>query len=258
MSNSSLTKLTADDAQAWDLPYVESELPVDDTKTNALNRRSDWRYEPPESEEEILPPTAEEIEEIRQAAYQEGLEAGRVEGLKQGYEEGLEQGKSEGLELGREAGHAEGLASAEQDIQSLTNQWQGLINELHQPVLKTHAEVQRQLALLAISLAKAVIRHDVVANEDIILTALREATQTLPLNERQVHIRMHPDDILLVESHFSPETISEQKWHFVVAPEMSRGGCDIATENNAVDNSIERRSKDVLDTFMLQQGLTDG
>lgn len=258
MSISSVTKLTAEDAQAWDLPYVETELPVDENKTNALNRRSDWRYEPPEPEEEILPPTAEEIEAIRQAAYQEGLESGRSEGLKQGYEEGLEKGNSEGLAQGREEGHAEGLANAEQDIQKLTAQWQSLINELHSPVMKTHIEVQRQLSLLAVSLAKAVIRHEVTVNEEIIQTALSEATSTLPLNERQVHIRMHPDDIQLIESHIDAHTIAEQNWHFIATPELSRGGCDIATDNNAVDNSIERRSKDVLDTFMLQQGLSDG
>ena len=61
-----------EDAKGWDLPHVDEQDTIDDGKTNALNRRSDWKYEPPEEPEEIKPPTAEEIEAIRQAAYEEG------------------------------------------------------------------------------------------------------------------------------------------------------------------------------------------
>ena len=55
-----------EDAKGWDLPHVDEQDTIDDGKTNALNRRSDWKYEPPEEPEEIKPPTAEEIEAIRQ------------------------------------------------------------------------------------------------------------------------------------------------------------------------------------------------
>ncbi|MEC8377518.1 MAG: flagellar assembly protein FliH, partial [Pseudomonadota bacterium] len=52
----------ANEAKKWDLPFVDDPSAVkEDEPTNALNRRSDWKYEPPEEEEEILPPTAEEI-----------------------------------------------------------------------------------------------------------------------------------------------------------------------------------------------------
>ena len=41
------------------------------------------------------------------------------------------------------------------------------------------------------------------------------------------------------------------------APAMERGGCDITTVQNAVDVSIERRCRDVIDKFLLNQGLSD-
>ena len=60
---------------AWDLPFVEDERKAAETTTNALNRRSNWKYEPPENqveeEEEFAPPTAQEIESIREAAQSE-------------------------------------------------------------------------------------------------------------------------------------------------------------------------------------------
>ncbi len=37
-----------EEAKGWDLPHVEPTDQLDLTRTNALNRRSDWKYEPPE------------------------------------------------------------------------------------------------------------------------------------------------------------------------------------------------------------------
>jgi flagellar assembly protein FliH len=52
--------MTVDDQEefkAWDLPFVEDTSQTEEKKTtNAFNRRSDWKYEPPELEVEILPP----------------------------------------------------------------------------------------------------------------------------------------------------------------------------------------------------------
>ena len=68
MSDNSTPDDEFNEAKSWDLPFLSDEKSTQDLqRTNALNRRSDWKYEPPEpEEEEILPPTAEEIEAIRQ------------------------------------------------------------------------------------------------------------------------------------------------------------------------------------------------
>jgi len=38
---------------------------------------------------------------------------------------------------------------------------------------------------------------------------------------------------------------------------MERGGCDIVTTQNAVDVSVERRCREVIERFLLNQGLND-
>ena len=66
----------------------------------------------------------------------------------------------------------------------------------------------------------------------------------------------HPDDIELVNNHFSPEEILKHRWDFIESPNMSAGGCEIVTQSNAVDITVERRVKDVIDKFLLEQGLS--
>lgn len=241
--------------KAWDLPYVEDTRQVDDGKTNAFNRRSDWKYEPPEPEPEILPPTAEEIEAIRDAAHQEGLEQGKVEGYQQGLEQGKTEGLAQGLEEGRAQGLAEGQEESREEMQQHFSALQGLMQKLTQPVDQVQKTLETELVLLAVSLARSVIRTELNTNENIIFQALSEGLKVLPIQEERYQIHANPQDIALIKDHFSQEEMDKHHWVFIESPDMQRGGCDISTQSNAVDVTVERRVKEVLDRFLLDHGL---
>lgn len=85
--------------QRWGLPdYGDSKEKK--AKQTAFNYDPSWvpNFDEPE-EEQALELTEEQIELIKQGAYQEGLYQGQEAGFKQGYD----KGKEEGLQ----AGHAE-------------------------------------------------------------------------------------------------------------------------------------------------------
>ncbi|GAC15228.1 flagellar assembly protein FliH [Aliiglaciecola lipolytica] len=250
-------ELSDDDIAAWELPFLEESLNLDSTKTNVFNRQSTWKYEPPEEEESFLPPTAKEIEQIRESAHKEGFEQGKKQGFEAGYAEGKELGLQEGKEQGLLAGHDEGLANAKEQVDTQTDAFNALMEQLHQPVSQVENTLQAELVKLAVALAKSVIRAEVQTNSEILFNALNEALKALPIQEAQYQIHMHPDDIEMVKQRFTAEYIDKQGWTFVENQNMSRGGCDISTRNNAVDASVERRVKDVLNKFLLEQGLSD-
>jgi flagellar assembly protein FliH len=251
------TEQENEDVQTWEIPYVgEGNQQQDPNATNALNRRSDWKYEPPEEEIEILPPTAEEIEAIRAAAHAEGLAAGHEEGKKEGFEQGLAEGKEAGLAQGIEEGTAQGLATGEQQSEENLAAWTSLLESLQNPVASVDKELEQELVLLAVSLAKGVIRSEVKTNSDLIFQALREGLKALPIQEKFYQIHLNPSDIELVNNHFSAEEIAQHNWQLVESPELSAGGCEVITQSNAVDVTVERRVKDILDKFLLEQGLS--
>lgn len=246
------------DSTTWDLPFVDGpNLEAERQKTNAINRTSEWKYEPPEVEEEILPPTAEEIEAIRQAAYQEGYEQGK----QQGYDEGKAEGHAEGLAAGQEegfaAGNAQGLEAGTEQINALATQWQGLIDTFHAPLEQVNENTRQQLVKLATVMAKAVIRTEVQTSDAAILQALSEGLKLLPINEASYQISLHPEDIELIKAHFGEDVEAQKGWVFLSSPGMERGGCDVSTTHNAVDVSIERRTRGVITQFLLEQGLVD-
>lgn len=245
-----------DEVEKWDLPYVEDTNLTEEVTTNAFNHKSNWKYEPPESEVEILPPTAKEIEEIRAAAHAEGFSQGHVEGHAQGSQEGLLKGHEEGLSKGLEEGKSQGLAKGEEQVQQQLASWTSLIDSIQDPLANVEQALEKELVLLAVSLAKGVIRSEVKTNTDLIFEALSEGLKALPIKEKHYQIHLHPDDIELVNNHFSPEEITKHRWDLIESPKLSAGGCEIITQSNAVDITIERRVKDVIDKFLLEQGLS--
>lgn len=245
------------EAKSWDLPFIADEKSAEEKKkTNALNRRSDWKYEPPEpEEEEIKPPTLEEIEAIRQAAYDEGYSEGKQAGFEEGRAAGFEEGKQNGYEEGLQLGKDEGLQQGEAHINELASAWSSLADNLAAPLAQVNDDTRRQLVKLAVALSRAVIRTEVTTTENCILQALSEGLKALPVNDTNYQIAMHPEDIDLVTRHYGEDALSDKGWQLIETPSMARGGCDITTAQNAVDVSVERRCRDVLDKFLLEQGL---
>lgn len=242
------------EAQKWDFPFVEDTRAKPQQTTNAFNKRSDWKYEPPEEVEEILPPTAQEIEQIRAEAFQDGYKDGHQQGLTEGREEGLNAGHREGQEAGHSEGLEQGLENGKEQIEALVQQWQALMESLHQPVSVMESTLEKELVNLAVSLARSVIRVEVKSNKDVIFQALSEGLKILPIQQNQYQVHLNPQDIELIKQHFDEQEIDKHNWVFIDAPQMSRGGCEITTEANAVDVSVERRCKEVLDRFLLDQG----
>ncbi|WP_340679361.1 flagellar assembly protein FliH [Paraglaciecola sp.] len=241
----------------WELPSIEDPRSAkDDSTTDVFNRRRDWKYEPPEEEVEILPPTAQEIEAIRADAQVDGFNEGQKEGYAQGLKEGHTQGHEQGLAQGLADGTQQGLDSAQEQIDEKLASLSKLIENLQKPVSKVEKILEKELVLLAVSLARAVIRTEVKTNEDMIFQALSEGLKVLPIQESCYQIHLNPADIELITAHFSAEEIDKHRWNLIENPSFSRGGCEVITESNAVDVTVERRVRDVLDRFLLEQGLS--
>ena len=246
------------EATLWNLPSVDDEQAKLDVATDAFNRpKNRWKYEAPEQEEQINPLTAKEIEAIRAAAYQEGLMSGHEEGFNKGHLEGLEQGKLQGISDGKVEGLAAGKADAKEQIDESFSTISALIDNLTNPAQSINDDVKKELVILAITLAKAIIKAEVLQNPQILTKAISEGIKTLPLNEQCYQISLHVDDIALVKTHFGEQFIIDNNWQLIESADLLRGGCSIHTSANAVDVSIERRSEQVFNQLLLNQGLAD-
>tara|TARA_R110000787_G_scaffold221890_3_gene330624 strand:- start:844 stop:1638 length:795 start_codon:yes stop_codon:yes gene_type:complete len=251
-----LTADAIDDVDTWSVPNVQVTSEQDEGKTNAFGKSRSWRYEPPEETEvaEPEPLTAEEIEAIRQAAFEEGFDQGKEEGFTKGFDEGKASGHQEGLTLGHEEGVTQGLTEGKETSEQQIAAMQTLLEQLHQPLMNVEKNVEAQLLQLVVQLTQAVTKHEAKTNPDILLSAIAEGIKALPGQESQTQILLNPQDIKLVEQQFGAEHIQQQGWRLLAAPQLSPGSCQIENSTSNIDLSVKSRLNEVLESF-LQEAL---
>lgn len=241
--------------RAWKTLDLSAEADLPPGKTNALNlRRPEPQVAMPEQDDQpaYKPLTAEDMEQIRQAAYEEGLAQGKEEGFSQGYAEGREQGQQDGMQQGLAEGRKQGLAEIQPELDEQKNQLAALLSQLQQPLAAVEQQVQQALTELALAMAQAVVGVEVTTNPTIILRAVQEATAALPLQTQDMRIMLHPDDLAIIRQHFTEEELQQRHWQLRADATLERGGCQVISEKSSVDRSLTQRMKTSLEHFLHQ------
>ncbi|OGO81602.1 MAG: flagellar biosynthesis protein [Chromatiales bacterium RIFOXYA1_FULL_46_5] len=238
----------------WPSPELSADKKPLAGKTNALNKTLPLQKVAVKVEEEdeldIKPLTADDIEQIRQAAFEEGFGQGKEEGFSKGYEEGREQGTADGLAHGQAEGKKQGLEQGTEQIEQKKLELIALLDQLQQPLLQVDQQVEQQLLQLCLAMAEAVIAVECKTNPQVILKTLSDATAVLPLRTEHILIKLHPDDVAIIEQHFSAEQLAERNWQLRSDPAIEQGGCLLETPLSSMDRSIKHRLQSSLEHFL--------
>jgi len=213
--------------------YERWELPLLDARGNEVAQVED---------REVKPLTAADIEEIRQAAREDGHAEGRDAGYQAGLSEGREQGHREGLEAGlaegREQGAEKGLMDTRKEVDAKLDRLEHLLGELLEPVKRHEDEVETALVNLTTVLARSVVFRELSLNSSHITDVVRKAMAALPSTTENVRLHIHPDDyqwVSEVADRFEAAT------SIVEDASVLRGGCKLETRHSLVDFTVEKR-----------------
>lgn len=244
-----------DEFENWILPDIGAEEAGKLEETSLFGKPASWynssREEAVEEivEEAPVPLTLDDIEAIRQSAYEDGFKEGKDAGFTQGVTEGTEQGLKEGMAQGLEQGIEEGLCAGKTQIDEQVTIWSGLIERLHNPLEKLDDNVEHQLINLATNLAEQITLCEVKTSPQIILQALKKSIEALPVSELQLKILLHPDDLTFVLHVYSEDECTKRGWDLQGDATLSRGDCQIYTQTSTVDYAFSTRIKQVLKNF---------
>ncbi|MGI2211474.1 flagellar assembly protein FliH [Shewanella oncorhynchi] len=233
----------------WALPDVTE---ADDDSISNLFGHSNHQADKSTTVESVSPPTMAEIEDIRAQAEEEGFSEGKQQGYEQGLEkgrlEGLEQGHTEGLAQGHEQGLETGLAQAK----ILLSRFETLLAQFEKPLQLLDGDIELSLLNLSMTLAKSVIGHELKTHPEQVLSALRLGIESLPIKEQTVTIRLHPDDVILVEQLYSTAQLTRSKWELEVDPSLSPGDCILSSHRSLVDLTLASRIDAVFESLRNQ------
>ena len=204
--------------ESWALPSFDPPKPEPEPEPEP---------EPPEMEEvpldEVQPLTLEELESIRQEAYNEGFAIGEKEGF-----------HSATLKVRQEAevALAAKLASLEQ-----------LMANLFEPIAEQDTQIEKSLIDLVQHITKQVIQRELAIDSTQIEHVMRDALKLLPLGVDNVRLYVNPQAFeqakALRERH-------EETWRIVEDEALLPGGCRVETAHSRIDASIETRVGQVM------------
>ncbi|MFV8461277.1 flagellar assembly protein FliH [Vibrio campbellii] len=235
--------------QKWGLPDYTSDVSKQ-AKETAFNYDPGWMPTVEEAiEEEELILTEEQIELIKQGAYQEGLHQGQEAGFKQGYEKGKEEGFAAGHAEGNEAGKLEGVTAGQEYIQQQVAIFMGLANQFAQPLELMNAQVEKQLVDMVLIMVKEVVHVEVQTNPQIILDTVKESVESLPISGHAITLKLNPEDVTIIRSAYGDTELDCRNWTLVSEPALNRGDVQIEAGESSVNYRMEERVKNVIQSF---------
>ncbi|MFC3025594.1 flagellar assembly protein FliH [Vibrio zhugei] len=236
--------------QTWGLPDYDLDS-GNSARETALNYDPSWtpRDEVAEDESEPQPFSVEDLESIRQAAYQEGQEQGYAEGFQSGVEQGKEEGYRVGHEEGVTAGHQEGLQAGQEHMDQQVKQFVEMANQFSQPLELMNAQVEKQLVDMVLTMVKEVVHVEVKTNPQIILDTVKASVESLPIAGHAITLKLHPDDVDIVKQAYGEQEVDSRNWTLVSEPALDRGDVQIEASDSSVNYRMEERIRAVLHNF---------
>ncbi|MGX5202451.1 flagellar assembly protein FliH [Aliikangiella sp. IMCC44632] len=166
--------------------------------------------------------TPDELQAIRDAAYEEGFQEGKTEGL----------------------------AAAQSDIDAKCTLLTDTLQQLAAPLEQCESETQQQILQLAFAVARQIVRRELQQDPSQIIAIIREALNLLPVGAQNVAILLHPEDAKIVRNVLSlnedngedeESSADDNSWVIKSDPSIERGSCLVNTENSKVDASIDKQ-----------------
>lgn len=137
-------------------------------------------------------------------------------------------------------GHAEGLAAGQQELQERAARLDALLVAQAEPLKELDELVEEQLVDLAMTVVRKLFRREMKLDPSHVIGVVREAVALLPVASRDVKVRVHPDDALLIREAL-PSADGERAWTLVEDPLIERGGCRVTTEASQIDAENKAR-----------------
>lgn len=169
-------------------------------------------------------PSVQELQALEEAAREEG------------YREGLAQG------------HADGLAAGQAEVRRVVAQIEGILDGFTRPLARLDGEVADALGHLAVRVAGALLGRTYLADPTLLADLVREALDAVGPTQREVELRLHPDDMGVLAPHLA----GLSGVRLTNDSGLARGELRLHSEGLRVDGTLEARLQSCLDSMLEQ------
>ena len=180
--------------------------------------------------EEVQPITLEELEAIRQDAYNEGFSTGEKDGF--------------------HAGQLRARQEAEVLLNARLERLDTLMAQLMEPIAEQDLQLEAALIELVSHVSREVIQHELRTDSSQLGDILRTALRLLPMGAKNLRIHLNPQDFELVKALRERH---EEHWQILEDDALLPGGCRVESEHSLIDATVETRLEQALAQLVEQR-----
>jgi len=233
----------AQDVKPYQLPVIDDQgrvLPSAEKETR--DRLEAERLREQEKIEDVDLPlenragfSAQELQEIFDAAERDGF----AQGEKAGYEKGMADGYA--------AGQQQGLMEMRQHLLAEQTRFQKLVQSLLHPLEEQDAAIEQMLLETICTLTQAMVERELLTDSGDMIALVQKAVAALPVGSEHLRIYLNPEDLAAVETYARELQLD---WTFIADAQLDKGGCRVETSESRVDFSVAKRLEQLLKDFV--------
>ena len=158
-------------------------------------------------------------------------------------EELIEAARLQGFNVGYEAGHAEGLAAAEEAAALMLQRMQSIIATMHESHSTFFRAAERQVVDLALQIAQKVVEREVENMPDLAVNVIHAALEEMD-GRTALRVRVNPEDEEVLRRRWSqvvPSGLSLERIELQADERVQPGGGIIETTHGSVDAQLESK-----------------
>ena len=158
----------------------------------------------------------------------------------------LDKAYLDGYDRGMKSGHEAGMNLAHEKLAIEQAELKNLMNGFSSSVKEKSKVLCEDVLALSLDIAKAMLKEHLKVNQEAILPILRHATNSLIDSEGPLHLKLHPEDVRIVQKYLQAEL---NNWQIEEDIQIDRGACIIETAGNTVDATHENRWRLICDAL---------
>lgn len=207
----------------WALPSFDPHAPAPEPEPGAAEQAAAASEQAQADSEEVAledvkPLTLDELEAIREDAYNEGFATGE----KDGFHAGQLKAKQEA-----DTALAAKIAGLEQ-----------LMTQLFEPIAEQDQQVEEAMIKLLEHMVRQVVQRELSSDSSQIRQVLSEALKLLPMGAGNIRIHLNPQDFEMVKALRERH---EESWRILEDAALLPGGCRVESELSRIDATMETR-----------------
>ncbi|MDF3866041.1 flagellar assembly protein FliH [Pseudomonas denitrificans (nom. rej.)] len=214
----------------WALPSFDPARPTPEPEPEPEPEIAEQPQIEEVPEEEVKPLTLDELEAIRQEAYNEGFSIGEKDGF--------------------HAGQIKARQEADAALQPRLQNLETLMSHLLDPIAEQDQMLEQGMLNLVTHVVRQVVQRELATDSSQIRLVLREALKLLPMGASNIRIQVNPQDFELVKALRDRH---EESWKIIEDDGLLPGGCRIETEHSRIDATVETRLAQAVKQLFEQQ-----